>query len=108
MTIEQILKLGEMGFSKEDIIKLNQGTDVPGQEPEKADPEPEEKEPEQEEAKHEPDNDKYDMLNQTINNLIKTIQAGNIIGSENKAMPQQKPEDVLASIIAPPEKKKGR
>lgn len=113
MTIEEILKLGEMGFTKDDIMKFDRENKHAEPEPEKEEEksEPEKKDEEQKPEKKESsslESEKYDLLNNTINELIKTIQAGNIIKSNNKIEPKQAPEEVLASIIAPPEKQKGR
>ena len=110
MTIEEILKLGEMGFTKDDIMKFDRETGHAEPEKKDAEPEPEKKdaEPEPEKKETSSESEKYDLLNNTINELIKTIQAGNIINSNNKIEPKQAPEEVLASILAPPEKQKGR
>ena len=107
MTIEQILKLGEMGFSKDDIIRLNNGAD--SVEHKKEVPEQVKEEPKKEEPKREePEKEKpemFDSINATLNELIKTIQASNIVNLNNKIEERQAPENLLANIIAPPEKK---
>ena len=112
MTIEQILKLGEMGFSKDDIIRLNNGDDSVENKkevPEQVKEEPVKEEPKKEEPKREePEKEKpemFDSINATLNELIKTIQASNIVNSNNKTEERQAPENLLANIIAPPEKK---
>ena len=102
MTINEILELGKMGYTKDDIEKMSAGD--PQEKPKQE--EPKQEEPKQEEPKKEPQRDPgYSSLAQSIDNLIKTIQASNIINSNNKSGPEETAEEVLGSIIMPPLKK---
>ena len=97
MTINEILELGKMGYTKDDIEKMSVGDP---EEPKKE--EPKKEEPKKEEPKQDPG---YSSLAQSIDNLIKTIQASNITNSNNKSGPEETAEDILGSIIMPPLKK---
>ena len=97
MTINEILELGKMGYTKDDIEKMSAGDP---EEPKKE--EPKKEEPKKEEPKQDPG---YSSLAQSIDNLIKTIQASNITNSNNKSGPEETAEDILGSIIMPPLKK---
>ena len=119
MTIEEILKLGEMGYTKEDIEKMS----APEQktEPKKPDPAMEQKqEPEKEpdpatEQKQEPEkkpdpateqkpDDYYSKISSQMEKLLTAIQKANI---ENDNQPKPiTAEEALAAIINPPEVKK--
>lgn len=116
MTIQEILDLGKMGYTKEDIEKMSEDKQEPQkQEPEKKEPEkkePEKKEPEKKEPeKKEPEKGDVsnaagiDQLTESINALIKSIQAGNIIKSNNHSGEDESAEEILGSIIMPPLKK---
>lgn len=104
MTIEEILKLGAMGFTKEDIEKM----DAPQQEPEKKDPEPEKAAPEpekkEEPAKAEPEQDILKFIAGEFEKLNKSIQLANINGSNIDKPNAKTAEDVLAELLAPPKK----
>ena len=107
--MEDVLALSTAGFSKDDILKMSAvGTKDTGkkdpekkEEPEKEDPEkkeePEKKDPEK---KEEPAG--IEKLQGSIEELIKTIQASNLkgtnIGGDEK---QVTAEDVLGGIINP-------
>lgn len=103
MTVEEILKLGAMGFTKEDIEKM----DAPQQEPEKA-PEPEKAAPEpekkEEPAKAEPEQDILKFIAGEFEKLNKSIQLANINGSNIDKPNAKTAEDVLAELLAPPKK----
>ena len=112
MTINEILELGKMGYTKDDIEKMSAGDpeepkkeEPKKEEPKKEEPkkeEPKKEEPKKEEPKQDPG---YSSLAQSIDNLIKTIQASNITNSNNKSGPEETAEDILGSIIMPPLKK---
>lgn len=108
MTVDEILKLGAMGFTKEDIEKM----DAPQQEPEK-DPEPEQAAPEPEKkeepakaepAKAEPEQDILKFIAGEFEKLNKSIQLANINGSNIDKPNAKTAEDVLAELLAPPKK----
>ena len=109
MTIEEILKLGAMGYTKDDIEAMS--TDNKG-EPEKKEPEPEKKEPEPEKKEQEPAPDPTKDLLQFMagefEKLNRSIQSANILGSNINQPKEKTAEDVLAELIAPPQKKGGK
>ena len=108
MTIDEILKLGAMGYTKEDIEAMNAGSAEP--EPEKA-PEPEQtkQEPTQEpEQKTDPTKDLLQFMAGEFEKLNRSIQSANILGSNINQPKEKTAEDVLAELIAPPQKKGGK
>ena len=108
MTIDEILKLGAMGYTKEDIEAMNAGSAEP--EPEKA-PEPEQtkQEPEQEpEQKTDPTKDLLQFMAGEFEKLNRSIQSANILGANINQPKEKTAEDVLAELIAPPQKKGGK
>lgn len=103
MKAEDILKLVEAGFSKDEIIALNGPAE---HEPEKepaVDPEPEQApEPQQSPAPAEDPNAKrYDELLQAVQKLTGAIQAGNILNSNNRAEETKTAEQIMAEVLLP-------
>lgn len=113
MTIEQILELGKMGYSKEDIEALDKAQQDPKQEdPKKEEPkkeEPKQEEPKQEDPKKEDPKQEPDKIGdvfKAITELTKAIQANNITQSQNKQNEVKSAEVLLAEVIRPPRKEK--
>lgn len=108
MTIEQILELGKMGYSKEDIEALDKASQDPKQEdPKKDEPkkeEPKKEEPKKEEPKQDPD--KLGEVFKAIAELTKAIQANNITKSQTPQNEVKSAEVLLAEVIRPPRKEK--
>lgn len=113
MTIEQILELGKMGYSKEDIEAMEKAPQDPKQEdpkkdePKKDEPkkeEPKKEEPKKEEPKQEPD--KLGKVFDAIAELTKAIQANNITKSQNPQNEVKSAEVLLAEVVRPPRKEK--
>ena len=113
MTIEQILELGKMGYTKEDIEALDKAPQDPKQEdPKKDDPkkdepkkeDPKKEEPKKEDPKQEPD--KLGKVFDAIAELTKAIQANNITKSQNPQNEVKSAEVLLAEVIRPPRKEK--
>ena len=120
MTVEEILKLGAMGYTKDDIEAMDK-TEPEKAEPEKAEPEkkepekkePEKKEPEKKEPKkaepaEDPTKDLLKFMAGEFEKLQKSIQDANILGSDIEQHKEKTAEDVLAELIAPPKKKGGK
>ena len=118
MRSDEILKLLDAGFTKEEILRIDGVmTDEKKTDPEpekKADPEPEpEKKPEKK-ADPEPeqqDTKQQDMLQfiaEQFEKMTKSIQESNIINSDNNKIENKSAEQTLADIIAPPERKRGK
>lgn len=110
MNTENILKLVDAGFTKEDILALA-GTAQPKEaEPPKDEPasQPEpETEPEKP-AQPDPNETRYNELLSAMQKLTGAIQAGNILNSSNREDPQLSAEDILAEVVNPkPNKRKG-
>ncbi len=104
MTIDEILKLGAMGYTKEDIEAMNSGQAEP--EPAQTEPEPEPaKEPEQ--AKDPEPQKEPDMMAFIVSEfekMRKDIQQMNITKSNLPQDTGKTAEQVLAELIAPPQK----
>ena len=105
MTIEEILKLGAMGYTKEDIEAMDK-TEPEKEEPEKE--EPEKKEPEKAEPAEDPTKDLLKFMAGEFEKLQKSIQDANILGSNIEQHKEKTAEDVLTELIAPPKKKGGK
>jgi len=105
MTIEEILKLGAMGYTKEDIEAMDK-TEPEKAEPEKA--EPEKADPEKAEPAEDPTKDLLKFMAGEFEKLQKSIQDANILGSNIEQHKEKTAEDVLAELIAPPRKKGGK
>ena len=108
MTIDEILTLGKMGYTKEEIEALNK----PAKEPEPTkEPEPA-KEPElvsepepKKEPAADPTKDLLKFMAGEFDKLNKSIQNSNILGSNINQPKAKTAEEVLAELIAPPTKK---
>lgn len=109
MTIEQILELGKMGYTKEDIEAMDKAPQDPKQEdPKKEEPkkdEPKQEDPKKEEPKKE-EPDKLGKVFEAIAELTKAIQANNITKSQNPQNEVKSAEVLLAEVIRPPRKEK--
>lgn len=112
MTVEEILKLGAMGYTKEDIEAMSADPEpAKDQEPAK-DPEPA-KEPETKpepakEPAEDPTKDLLKFMAGEFEKIQKSIQDANILGSNIDTPKEKTAEDVLAELIAPPRKKGGK
>ena len=116
MTVNEIMRLLDAGYTKEEIAAL---TSDPEPAPEvKPDPEPApEVKPEPEpapEVKPEPAEDqtgaRLDALEKSIASLIKTIQVSNVNNKNIQTLPTDSTkivDDAMASIIRPNIKKEG-
>lgn len=110
MTVEEILKLGAMGYTKDDIEAMVK-TESENKEPENKEPEnkePEKKEPEKAEPAEDPTKDLLKFMAGEFEKLQKSIQDANILGSNIEQHKEKTAEDVLAELIAPPRKKGGK
>lgn len=117
MTIKEILRLGEMGYTKEDIEDMEKWPELdPEPEFEKEAQKTEElekseaaKEPEQKsEPAADPTKDLLKFMAGEFEKLNKSIQDANILGSNIDTPKEKTAEDVLAELIAPPKKKGGK
>lgn len=114
MTVDQIMKLLDAGYTKEEIAAMTSDPEpkpAPEEKPEQK-PEPEEK-PEPE-PKPEPAEDqtgaRLDALEKSIASLIKTIQVSNVNDKHIQTLPNDSTkivDDAMASIIRPTIKKEG-
>lgn len=103
MNIEQIIKLIDAGYTKEDIEKMNQPAADPApapeaKQPEQAQPEqakPEPAQPEEKKPVTEPVNN--EML-QELRDLKKAVFAMNIMQSSQPAQPESV-DDILAKAL---------
>ena len=112
MTIEEILKLGEMGYTKADIEKMTAPETNPEPEPKperepKPEPKPESVPAPTTEPKPDPTpkpDDYYAKISEQMAGILSAIQKSNII-KDQQPQPMTA-EDALASIINPEEVKK--
>lgn len=107
MNIDNIIKLIDAGYSKEEIKAMSEEPD--NKEPEKKEPEkkePEKKEPEKQEPdKKDPEeNDLLKLMVSKFDELKTAIQENNIKQSNNKTLDAPAPEELLANIIKPANK----
>lgn len=114
MKSDEILKLLDAGFTKEEILRIDGViTDDKKTDPEpekKADPEPEpekkaDPEPEPQDTKQQ---DMLQFIAEQFEKMTKSIQESNILISDNKKIDNKSAEQTLADIIAPPERKRGK
>lgn len=107
MTLEQILKLGEMGFSKDEILKMKGISDDVNQDPE---PEPQPEPQPEPESQPQPQNESLSMgINALLEDMHKTLkgmQEANINASNMPEVVKKAPEDILAEVIFPTFNKK--
>ena len=109
MTVEEILKLGAMGYTKDDIEAMDKTEPEPAKDPEPAkEPEPaKDPEPSKEPAE-DPTKDLLKFMAGEFEKLQKSIQDANILGSNIDTPKEKSAEDILAELIAPPKKKGGK
>ena len=105
MKPEDILKLVNAGFSKSEIMAIcgqpiQEAAPAPEPEPAPApDPVPD-PEPQQAPAP-DPASEAIEKLTQQVSNLTNLVQKSNLLRSEQPAIKEIKPEDIIASIIYP-------
>lgn len=111
MKIDEVIKLVDAGYTKDEISALMGGVDnvEPEIKEEAPEPAPEQKEqpvkPSPEPA--DPNAARYNELLEAMQKLTGAIQAGNILNSQNKEQPNLTAEDILAEVVAPKPKRKG-
>ena len=98
MTIEQIIKLSEVGFTAEEIKQLSNGGTEPAGDPKPADPagDPKPAEPTAETAAF---SEAVNNLMKEISGLKKTIQATNILNSNAGKEETQSVDTILKSFM---------
>ena len=98
MNIEQIIKLLDAGYTKEDIEKMNQPAAEPEPQEEKPEPAPApapETKPEEKKTESEPVNNQ--MLKE-LQDLKKAVYAMNIMNSSQPGQPESV-DDILAKAL---------
>lgn len=98
MNVEQIIKLLDAGYTKEDIEKMNQPAQDPAPAPEEKQPEPvpaPEAKPEEKKTESEPVNNQ--MLKE-LQDLKKAVYAMNIMNSSQPGQPESV-DDILAKAL---------
>ena len=103
MTIEQIIKLSDIGFTAEEIKQLSNGSTDPAGDPQPADPagDPKPVEPAGETAAF---SEAVNALMKEISGLKKTIQATNILNSNAGKEDPQSVDTILKSFMKGNEK----
>ena len=96
MNVEQIIKLLDAGYTKEDIEKMNQPAAEPEPQEEKPEPvEPEQVKPEEKKTESEPVNNQ--MLKE-LQDLKKAVYAMNIMNSSQPGQ-HESVDDILAKAL---------
>ena len=108
MKYEEIIKLLDAGYTREEILKM----DAPADDPKPNDPKPDDPKPDDPKPADDPKRDTNDILKgfadeirDAIKDLTKEITAANILGSRQPAEPDD--EDIIAKIINPKIDKNG-
>ena len=104
MKTDEIIRLLDAGFTKEEILKMD-GLDVqPKQEEpeqkqeEQPTPEPE---PQKEEPKQDPAADLLKIVAEEFKKLREELISSNITNSNNKVNSPEEPSQILASVVDP-------
>lgn len=96
MNVEQIIKLLDAGYTKEDIEKMNQPAAEPEPQEEKPEPaKPEQVQPEEKKTESEPVNNQ--MLKE-LQDLKKAVYAMNIMNSSQPGQPESV-DDILSKAL---------
>ena len=123
MTIEQVTRLLDAGFTKDEIVSFSQGETVAPAapaEPEKKEPEPEEPKTETVETVENPTvaDDKQDMeglnkrldgIENSISEMIKSFHKTNLLHDSFGSMPdslEEQTDKIMAGIIRPEAEKR--
>ena len=105
MELENIIKLIDAGYTKEEILSLQNP-----EQPAEADPEPEQ--PAGTPAASQPAEQSppagYDQVLEAINKLTSAIVTRNLNTTIAESTAEQTTQDILAKVIAPPKPKKGK
>ena len=114
MTVDQIMKLLDAGYTKEEIAALTSNPEPAPEVKPEPEPAPEVKPEPSPEVKPEPAEDqtgvRLDALEKSIASLIKTIQVSNVNNKNIQTLPTDSTkivDDAMASIIRPTIKKEG-
>ena len=106
MKYEEIIKLLDAGYTRDEILKMDAADDPKPNDPKPDDPKPDDPKPD------DPKPDTNDILKgfadevrDAIKDLTKEITAANILGSRQPA--EQDDEDIIAKIINPKIDKNG-
>lgn len=110
MTIDQIIKLLDAGYTKDEIHAMEGTNNAPEQtpqpepEPQQPDPEPT-PEPAQNVRPESTINPQIEELSRSLKAFTAAIQKSNILASNMPTNPEPSAEDVLAEIINPTHKR---
>lgn len=106
MKIEDVFKLIDAGFTKDDILALDRPEPAPAPEPDKALTEEPAEEPAPAAAPAAPE-ELANALNGILDSfkaVAKEIKAANIANSKMPEIKTETAEDIIASMLYPPEK----
>jgi len=103
MKYEEIIKLLDAGYSREEILAMKDESDSEEKKPEEK--KPEEKKPEEKKPEETGMSELITEMRDAFSEMKKEFTAFNIMSSRQ---PEEKtPEDIIANIINPTRKKKG-
>lgn len=105
MNFTEIKELLDKGFTPEQVMQLNAQPAPAVSEPETKQPDPETKTVSQPETPAGVTAEQFNALQQSINELTKTIQANAIANSTTTGQSVEKDMDILANILNPSIKK---
>lgn len=108
MRKDEVLKLIEAGFTKDEILAMEEDPDLTPEEPAEEEEAAEDPAPAAEhfESPEKMYQTMMEQLKETLNAGLKGIQAANIRGADQPEVKQDTPEDMIARVIAPTVKKK--
>ena len=96
MNLNDILELCRAGFTKAEIMSINKPA---GQKPDEQKPD-EQKPAEQKPVEQKPaEIPGMEQLTNAVNSLIQTMQASNILNSNNPGAQHESADDILANLI---------
>lgn len=93
MTMNEILELCRAGFTKAEIMNM-----VKSEKPVEQEKKPAEQKPVEQEKKQ-PEIPGMEQLTNAVNSLIQTMQASNILNSNNPGAQSESADDILANLI---------
>ena len=96
MTLNEILELCRAGFTKAEIISM---TKPDGQKPDGQKPDGQKPDGQKPDGHKPPEIPGMEKLTSAVNSLIQTMQASNILNSNNPGAQTESADDILSNLI---------